>query len=226
MKNVTRIALALLFAAALVASVRAVQSAVQLGGKEPRRRAVEVTPTAREDVSALLYARPFLLDRGYDHVWRRDVGWVQSGWVLVLEVDPELARPTQEFHPVLYAGDEVLERINHGFPSGRIVAVLPSALDIDGAPTVDLAATPIWFGTPRLPEQVDARIVAEELALARQRGAEPFPADMIAAAANRGGAVIAFPSRDELHRFAAELVLAYAPQEDEHARNMLAPPVR
>ena len=162
-------------------------------------------------VRAIVYARPFGLIEGYDHQWRSDPFHVTEGWLLVLQVASELAVASNEHEPILYAGDQTMERINSGLGSARIVCVLPGA--------VDLAATPMWYGAPGLPEEVTARTIARERVAAERAGVAPL-------SPVRLGDPVLLPSRAELHRLAATLVLEHAPQEQDLASGLLAPRVK
>ena len=88
------------------------------------------------------------------------------------------------------------------------------------------ASARIFWGSPRLPEQVDAAIVSAELQAAALAGIEPFGASELSAARARAGSALACAERDELLREAAHLILAFAPSEAEFAKGMLAPRVR
>lgn len=177
-------------------------------------------------VQQLVYARPFRLQAPYTHAYRLERPTVEAGYVLVLEIDPELARPRQLAEPVLYVGSQTAERINHGHPSGRAVVLVPAALGPDGLPALDLAAAPMWLGTPELPERVDAASLAAERAKAEREGVRPLGAARAAAALAAGGGLLALPDKTALERFAAELVLRYAPGEEEAARSLLVPLAR
>jgi hypothetical protein len=127
----------------------------------------------------LVYARQFQLDSGFTFRWSAERPVVMEGWILVIEVDPSLVYPRQTAEPVLYVGDYTAQRINHGYPEGRVVAVVPG--------DVDLASAPIWFGSPELPERVSRATATAERASADAAGIRPLPAGVIEAAKNRGG---------------------------------------
>jgi hypothetical protein len=158
-------------------------------------------PETPAPVDAILYARPFELAEGFKFTWRQEQPLVTAGVLIVLKVDPALVYPRQTAEPVLYVGDTPAMRLNVGYPSGRLVALVPDVRspDLDGAM--------IWFGSPRLPEQVDAATVAQEQALARQAGRGP------AAAAAEGGPVLKTANLNALLGEAARLVRRFAPDE-------------
>jgi hypothetical protein len=188
------------------------------------------TPQAAQaegDVRGLVLAVPFALEAPWTHGWRLERPEFRGGWLLVLEVDPTLVRPTESAQPVLCHGAETLERLNHGFESGRVVAVLPSALGADGLPERELGAEPFWFAPPALPESLGARALARQLEQARERGTvATFDAAALRVARARGGAPIAVADRVELDRLAGELILAHAPDERDAAAQRLVPVVR
>ncbi len=175
--------------------------------------AIPATPAAVDD---LIYARSFTLAEGYKFEWRKDQPMVKEGTILVLKVNPDLVYARQVAEPVLYVGDTTAERINVGYGSGRVIAIVPGK--------VDLAKTPIWFGTPELPERVDAAMIKSERATAEKAGIKPFGKKTIAAAQKNGGkARLGIPDRYELHRALAPLVLEYSSDETELAESMLVP---
>ena len=112
----------------------------------------------------LLYARPFLLDAPAVHASRAGQPTYAAGVLLVIEVgDRSLIHPRQVAMPILYVGDQTAERLNTGHESGRLVVIVPSVPDGDGGVALDLTTTPIFFGTPGLPEQVDAATIPNVL---------------------------------------------------------------
>ena len=132
---------------------------------------------------------------------------VSAGMLIVVEVDPDLVIPRDALEPVLYAGNVTVQRLNHGHRSGRVIGIIPG--------TVDLTSTPIWFGTPELPERVTAGTVRSERALAERAGIRPLPAERIGAVMQP--AVTAPDLASLLRNVAAELVYEYSPQEKELA---------
>ena len=169
---------------------------------------------------AVLHAQTFHLAESYEHAWCAERPRVQSGWLLVLDVPPELARQRALATPVLQVGDRIPERINQGWPDGRLVVLVPGA--------VDLAAAPIFFGPAALPETIDARAASLERDRALAAGVTPRPAGELDAAlsqgGSRGGPALVLPDHGALRRRAAELVLLHAPSEHELVEGILAPP--
>ena len=207
--------------AALVGAVLA--SGLAAWRANPVSEAHPPLPDGPRSVARLLLARPFTLQRGYEHEWRSERPAVTAGWLVVLEADPELLIPRDEREPVLYVGDQTAERVNVGQDSGRLVAVVPAPLGPDGNPAPALEGAPIWFGTPELPERVDASRIAAERRLAERAGIAPRPSAEVAAALQAGGPVLAVHDRGVLRRHAAALVQQYSPSERDLVSGILAP---
>ncbi|MFI4916185.1 MAG: hypothetical protein ACIAS6_06735 [Phycisphaerales bacterium JB060] len=132
------------------------------------------TPAAVQDI---VFAQPFTLDQGEVSTWRAERPVVDSGYIIVLKVNPDLVYPRQSAEPVLYVGDTTAERMNVGYRSGYVVAVVGA--EITGEQAMDLSKVKIWFGTPELPERVDANRIAQESALADAAGIKAFSAEKI-----------------------------------------------
>lgn len=166
--------------------------------------AVPATPLA---VKRVISARTFTLAQGYEYDWRVERPVVTSGTLLVLEVEPNAVYPRQVAQPVLYVGNQTAERLNVGFNSGKVIAIVPG--------TVDLATAPIWFGTPMLPEQVAENTIKVERHKADQAGikamgkekAELLPKAAPLAAADKAALLVE----------AARLIRMYAADENELA---------
>jgi hypothetical protein len=180
--------------------------------------AIPQTPAA---IKNLLYARPFTLAQGYEFEWRSEHPRVTSGWVLVLEVNPALVFPRQTAEPILYVGETTGERVNIGHQSGRVIAIVPSTLNDKGEVDLSLSEALMWFGTPGLPEQVDAAKIASERQSAQAAGIAPFAGTAIETARQRGGEMLQAPTREALRHAAAELIRTWSPQEGELADTIL-----
>lgn len=210
-----RIAKRIALTTAGLALAAAAVAALTRGGPEPESAAG--TPLD------LVYALPFRLDEPYTHWWRSERPQVRAGHLLVLAVDGESVVPRQVAEPVLYVGAETAERINSGHLDGALVVLVPSEPGPDGWPTRDLAAEPIWFGEPGLPEQVDRAAAAGALARARALGILPLEPSRVDAALSAAGAPRRFADREELDRFAVEVLRTYAPSERDLAEGMSVP---
>lgn len=151
---------------------------------------------------ALLHAERFKVQKPYQHLWRADRPWVDSGWILVLQTDPELLRPRQVKESVLYVGAQTAERINHG-TSGRVVVLVPG----DQA----LASAPIFLGEAALPEELLQTHIDAQLAAAVAAGAIPTPAETVQQVTVPGRPP--FETDYELRQRAIDLVEIHSPQE-------------
>ncbi len=179
-----------------------------------RPPAVPATPAA---VDEILYARRFTLKTGYTFEWAKNGPLVTEGTILVLKVNPALVYPRQELEPVLYVGNQTAERVNLGHKSGHVIAIVPGKLD--------LKKSPIWFGTPELPERVDANMVKSERTLAEKGKITPFEKAKIDTATARGNEAMKAADRDELRRRLAALVKQYSPVEAQLIKTLEAIPI-
>ncbi len=164
-------------------------------------------PTTPAPIKALLFARPFVLEEGFPFDWRRERPLVKEGTLLVLEVDPDLVYPRQTLEPVLFVGDQTAMRLNVGYISGRVIAVVPGTEDL----------THIWFGTPQFPENVTVEIIAGEKMLAEEKGLLPLSIGTVNTALEGGGAPLRVSNFNALLEEAARLIRLYAPDENELA---------
>mgnify|MGYP001044961618 FL=1 len=171
-------------------------------------------PATPAPVQDIVFAQPFTLDQGEVSNWRAERPTITSGYILVLKVNPDLVYPRQSAEPVLYVGDTTAQRLNVGYRSGHVVAVVGA--DITGDDALDLSDVKIWFGTPELPERVDANRIAQESALADAAGVEPFSArkidDLLAQNDTLSEASMAGILDD-----VASLIRRFSPQEEELA---------
>jgi hypothetical protein len=167
---------------------------------------IPATPAAAE---ALLFARPFRLDRPFTYRHDSSGRKVDSGLLLVVRVDPELLRPRDGLEPLLMVGEDTAQQASRGFPSGVLVVLVPDRSDLAGAP--------VWFGSPELPERATPELIARELADARAAGIRPFASVDVDAALLAGGEVLRAPSLDELGIYCFELVRRFAPDEASRA---------
>lgn len=170
---------------------------------------IPMTPLA---VKGVLSARPFTLTQGYEYDWRAERPVVTEGTMLVLDVDPAAVYPRQVAQPVLYVGNQTAERVNVGYVSGKVVVIVPGK--------VDLATAPIWFGTPMLPEKVDANVIKVERDKADKAGIKPIGKDK----AVTTGAKLTLADKAALLREAAVLVRTHAPDEVELADTLANQP--
>lgn len=193
--------LAIVMATALVVSAQTSQKGTS------NTTAQTATPQLPRAVNDILYTQPFTLSKGYINTWSKGHELVYSGILVVLAVDPALVEPHDALEPILYAGNTPVQRLNHGNRSGRVVGIIPNI--------TDLAAAPIWFGPPGLPERVTAQTTRAELARAEKSGIRPFTADKLRGVAHP--AVAAADLAALLRDVAATLVSEYSPQEKDLA---------
>jgi hypothetical protein len=172
-------------------------------------------PPTPAPIVKLVSARPFALEQSYASDWRREKPRVTTGYLLVLEVDPDLVYPRQVEEPVLYVGRQTAERLNVGYRSGHVVAIVPAVTDPEAKDYVDLGKVRIWFGAPEMPERVDAARIEAEHDAATQAGIAPRPRDEVDAALKRGGAALRRERKQRLLGDAADLVERYAPEETD-----------
>ena len=85
-----------------------------------------------------------------------------SGWLVALSVPPDMAFPRQIMTPVLYAGDTVVQLMNAGYPSGKIVGIVPGNQPLEGVR--------FYYGEPSLPEGLTRRMREDQLAKATDAG--------------------------------------------------------
>jgi len=161
------------------------------------------TPAAVDEV---VYVRPFSLNDGFRYDWCNEPFQVTKGTILVIKVNPTLVIPRQMQEPVLYVGTQAAMRLNQGDQSGYVVAVVPG--------DVDLTKDPVWFGTPELPERVNAARVQAEREQAEKAGIKPLSAEKAKVAVDNGGSRVNSPDMSALLRdVVAGLVEKYSPQE-------------
>lgn len=172
--------------------------------------AVPATPAPVTDI---VYARPFTIETGEINYWRAEKPEIVSGYIIVLEVNPDLVYPRQTLEPVLYVGDQTAQRLNVGYESGFVVALVPGQLEGEGK--LDLTKAPIWFGAPELPERVDADRIRQEKALALNAGIKPFEAEKIEKLLADSGETLAEATMAGILDEVADLVEQHSPQEQE-----------
>lgn len=176
-------------------------------------RPVPKTPSAVID---LVFVRTFTLAKGYTYDWSKDRPIVRSGTLVVLKVDPDLVLPRDSAEPVLYAGNQTAQRLNHGHESGHVIAIIPGE--------VDLTQVPIWFGSPDLPERVSAQTIRSERALADAAKIRPFAAKKVQSVTQRR--LQASDLSALLRDHVSNLVLEYSPQEKNLAEKWRLPVAR
>ena len=188
---------------------------VTLGGRaaesQPATLGADVLeqPVPLSAVRGLLYARAFNLQEPFVYTFLREQPAISRGFLLVLAVDPQVAKPRQVDVPVLFAGDTPVHLTNAGYPDGWMVVIVPD--------WIDLARVPVFFGSTELPERVDRARGAREMTAAAARTARPFTPQVRAGAFAAGGELLKCAGSVELFRAVADLIDRYAPAEHELA---------
>lgn len=176
-------------------------------------RELPPVPATPAPVIDLVLAHPFTLAKGYRYNWNKDRPIVRSGTLVVLKVDPKLVIPRNSLEPVLYAGNQTAQRLNHGHKSGHVIAIIPGKIDLNQAP--------IWFGRPELPERVTAQMIRSERALADAAEIRPFAEKKVKAVSKKR--LQASDLSSLLRDHIADLVLEYSPQEKHLAKKWRLP---
>jgi hypothetical protein len=170
--------------------------------------AVGATP-----VGDLVYARYFSLEAGYPYYWSKERPVVTTGTLVVVKAEKPSAIPRQVAGPVMYVGDIPAWRLNQGYESGHVLAIVPGKVDLTGVP--------IWFGESGLPQNVDTATARSQRALAEQAGIAPFSAARVKAALAAGGETIkAADMRALLREEVGGLIMKYSPQEEQLAKDI------
>lgn len=212
MKN---IAVAVVLLALLAGGVTAVSSLVVRDGPPP------LPANGLDAVVTLVHARPFVTAEPFTHWWRAEQPTFDAGLLLVLEVsDRSLIHPRQTAEPVLFAGEQTVERINSGHESGYLVALLPAPRDGQGGVDLDLSTLPIYFDLPGLPEQIDEVAAQQALSRAVAAGIGPLSAQAIA---DVTAEQVSFADIGDVHVHAADLVEAWSPLEVDLIAGLRAP---
>lgn len=156
-----------------------------------------------QSVIDIVRIQPFRLEQSFKYDWRRDHPDVRSGLLVVFKVDPDLVMPKNALEPVLYAGNQTVQRLNHGHESGFVIGIIPEQ--------IDLSKEPIWFGTPALPERINAEMIAKERTKAERLGISALKSTDIQSRTR--DMIVASDLTTLLREQAANLLLEFSPQE-------------
>lgn len=157
--------------------------------------------------------QPFRLKQSFKYDWRREHPDVRSGLLVVFKVDPDLVTPKNALEPVLYSGNQTVQRLNHGHESGFVIGIVPEQ--------IDLSQEPAWFGTPALPERIDAEMIAKERSKAERSGILALNSTDIQS--RTLDPVVASDLTTLLREQAANLLLEFSPQEKSLADSWRLP---
>ena len=175
-----------------------------IGGCKPTEPTTPAPDSFKpQSVIDIVRIQPFRLEQSFKYDWRRDHPDVRSGLLVVFKVDPELVTPRNALEPVLYAGNQTVQRLNHGHESGFVIGIIPEQ--------IDLSQEPVWFGTPALPERIDTEMIGKERAKAKRFGISALTSTDIQSRTQ--DPVIASDLTTLLREQAADLLLEFSPQE-------------
>ena len=207
--------LAIVSIASLICLLAAAAFALN-SGPPPQTGPAELPADPHSVPVEVVEAHPFRLLTPATHLYRAEQPTFDSGLLLVLGVaDTSLLTPRQTLDPVLYVGDETAERINTGHESGNLVVVVPNAT------LESLAESPVYFGTPEMPERVTKTAAQAELSAALAKGIRPSPN-----VAKAGREEIVLDDHQHLYVHSSVLIEAYSPSEQDLVRSMRAPRVQ
>lgn len=208
-------ALKLVAAGAFVAMCTLTTAGASAQSAMPVVPALPATPSATVGVK-IISIQGVVLGSSYATDFRSEHPQVIAGWLMVIEADKAVLAPRSLAEPLVLASGtrsadgkvwtESVEWFNHGFASGHRVCFIPSPLNEQGVLTNELKGVRVWFGTPRLPESVDAAALEQERALAD--GASVAPTVVATASPT-----IHLADRDALISSARELIARFAPDE-------------
>lgn len=160
---------------------------------------------------------PFTLEEPAVHDFRLEAPSYDAGYLIVIRTDPELAYVRQGYEAVLCAGRQTVARRNASGPENVVVGVLPAPRGEDGLPDVDWARTPIWYGSPELPERVDAAWLEREYEAAQASGVTAMPATSVSDALRD---VVHLDAPVELDGPIADLIERHSPSEVDLVRGL------
>jgi hypothetical protein len=182
-------------------------------GYEPVPVGTSAPPTS---VRSLLFARPFTLTTPYTYEWTAEKAKITSGYMLVIEVDPEYAVILDAWYPILYVGRYPAEIVDNDEAAGRMIVVVPG--------DVDLTQDPIFFGSVELPERITAERGRQEMAAAQAAGFRPMTAELVRMALQAGGERAMLSDSHALYSGPlADMIDHYVPAHDERAAGMRVP---
>lgn len=206
----TCFALTLLVATALSFAQGGAQAVASPG---PALPALPVTPSINT-VPTIISLQPITIKEPYATDFRSEHPQVSSGWLMVIRGDAAVLAPRALAEPLLLASGsdwiESVEWFNHGFATGYRVCFIPSTGEQHGGAPRTMEGLRVWFGSPQLPEIVDAKTLQSERALADRVG-------IVAASGVKieNSAAKTLANRDELVSAAKALIARWAPDESQ-----------
>lgn len=187
----------------LVALLLIMNGSQLMNGSQPTGPTTLTPEFKPQPIIGIERIQPFRLEQSFKYDWRSDHPDVLSGLLVVFKVDPDLVTPRNALEPVLYAGNQTVQRLNQGHESGFVIGIIPEQ--------IDLSKEPVWFGTPALPERIDAEIIARERARAERAGISALNSTDIQSRTQNP--VVASDLTMLLREHAANLILEFSPQE-------------
>ncbi|MFO0980180.1 MAG: hypothetical protein U1E76_00270 [Planctomycetota bacterium] len=161
---------------------------------------------------ALVYARPYQVEKPMEFVINGKVEKVHKGYVLVLKADLRLCEPKDVPDFALFVDNALGQRVNSGYRDGHLIVITPE---------LDLAKSLIWFGSRLLPDRTTAVVTERERSAALARGIAPFAREQIDAALKQGGSeTLRAKDLNELWFDTKPLILKYAPAERPMAESL------
>ncbi len=172
-------------------------------------------PQTPAPIDRVVYAQPFTLQEGFAFPTRKERPQVKTGYLLIVDADPELVLKMDRGSRILYLGKQTGWRVNLAYPSGRAFVLVPAGLNKAGEVDLDLTRIRIWLGTDRFEGNADQpRIELEhELAVTAGIGRRPRR-ELETALAEADGQPCAFKDLSELKRHYARLMKEYLPPDE------------
>ena len=184
----------------------------------PALPALPATPSI-DTVPMIVSLQPVTIKESYATDFRSEHQQVSSGWLMVIRGDSRILAPRALAEPLLLASGtgadgsvwiESVEWFNHGFISGYRVCFIPSTAQEKSGADRTTQGLRVWFGSPKLPESVDAKALQSELKEADRAGIVAGIAVKV-----EGSAPKVLANRDELITTANALIARWAPDESQ-----------
>lgn len=167
-------------------------------------------PRSVEDI---VHIQPFSLETSYRSDWSLERQEVKNGLLVVLKIDTSLLIRRDLLEPVLYAGNQTVQRLNHGYESGYLIGIIPG--------DIDLKEIPVWLGEPGLPERINAHEITQQREKASRSGIVAFSfkndTDQVQPVVTASNLFML------LRKYGAPLVFEYSPQESSLAESWQLP---
>ncbi len=214
--NVIAYSISALSAIAFAQAANPVQNNPVQNNPGPALPVLPATPSINT-VPTIISLQPITIKESYATDFRSEHQQVSSGWLMVIRGDSNILAPRALAEPLLLASGtgadgsvwiESVEWFNHGFISGYRVCFIPSTADQKSVADRTTQGLRVWFGSPKLPESVDAKALQSELMEADRVG-------IVAASAVKveDSAPKVLANREEIVSAANALIARWAPDE-------------